>query len=1078
MKKNQTLSINFFSLNLKQLRIAFLSMSMLCTINIYAQQFLFEETVNNIDFSTEETQLQQSFNATSIRFANFNGITGTPDLVIKLSSDISHKVSYLRTETFTNGSEAWVGKIAGQPFSSVVFSKAKGVWYGRIQDENGKIFMVFSTDQQGVYSIIELGDSLMAEGDDQVLVSGGLKNNDATSRNMMSVCDAGSTCTDVVVDLLILYTDVVRLINGGTASVEAYIAGVVADLNLVNTNSGVTHSFNLKHTEEVNYAESGSSNTDLNRLAGTTDGFMDNAHTLRDGHGADLVGLLVEDGGGFCGLGQLPVSGSSENYVSTTAFTITQYGCAGGNRSFAHEVGHNMGLRHDRYVDDNNTPCAESHGYVNQAAFVASAPTEKRWRTVMAYNNDCADNGGFNCIRIGYWSNPSNTLTSDPMGVTASGSEANSTYVLNRAACLVSNYRTAPIENPVAGSITCAGDNPTFDVTITATGGSGNYNVYNSTSVFDGTTLVGSVTGAATTGTAVIPVTIPGPTITQGATLTVRQAAPAPSSNITFSVLLPNCNCTNSPATTELTEDFSFADFGGCCSGALPSGYSKSQNAGNGFLTGDQYSTGGELYKWDNTTDAWLFTKPVTLTEGVKYTFSLDYRKLFSTSTTETVTIKYGTAQSEASMVHTIGSATGFTTTYQPTSHDFTPTTSGVYHIGINATSSSTGAYTNFDKFLLEGSCICPDGNMIDDAATICTGTLASEISTWQTAVTTDANNMVSIASSVTGSAVVYSTVLIDGAVTMPNGNTANGVHSGGDNCASETQTTYAYLLCYGIDENVGGGDDSYLLLGTHTLTVNPDVQAPSENVNDCINTIAVACSGDTFTGVSTPTGGAAISKWNASTGVYTALDGDPAGTITIKIESGVSGSDCEKEFIITTPACGEQACPPTLDVTAVADGQVYQAANTLTSSIVIPSNNTVTFLAGQSITLGVGFEAAPTTGFTFTAAIANCAPPQTLQAPAVARNNNLAEQTDLSIYPNPARETVTIDYQLGAVSTASIGLYNLTGKKVTDILPMQSQAEGKYQQQLNLTNLQAGMYFVLLQTETEQISKKLILVR
>ena len=144
---------------------------------------------------------------------------------------------------------------------------------------------------------------------------------------------------------------------------------------------------------------------------------------------------------------------------------------------------------------------------------------------------------------------------------------------------------------------------------------------------------------------------------------------------------------------------------------------------------------------------------------------------------------------------------------------------------------------------------------------------------------------------------------------------------------------------------------------------------------------------------------------------------------------------------------------------------------------MVIPSTNTVTFLAGQSITLGVGFSASPTSTHTFTAAIANCTP---FQAPAVARNNinNLDEPTDLSLSPNPASDFVTIDYQLGKETTAQIELYDATGRRLAAILPLQSQAKGKYQQQFNLGNLQEGMYFILLQTEREQISKTLILVR
>ncbi len=198
---------------------------------------------------------------------------------------------------------------------------------------------------------------------------------------------------------------------------------------------------------------------------------------------------------------------------------------------------------------------------------------------------------------------------------------------------------------------------------------------------------------------------------------------------------------------------------------------------------------------------------------------------------------------------------------------------------------------------------------------------------------------------------------------------------------------------------------------------------------------------------------------------------------VSVTDSNGCPGVGNTGSAVITVNA--PPSCPNTLNVTAVAHNQTYAAANTLTSSIVIPPTNTVTFNAGQSITLGVGFHAAPTSTHTFTAAISSCA---VFQAPAVARNNNLsedlAEQTGLTLYPNPARDYLTIDYQLDKFSTASIGLYDMTGKRVIDIVPAQSQAKGKYQHQLNLNELPEGMYFVLLQTEHEQISQKLIVVR
>jgi len=181
----------------------------------------------------------------------------------------------------------------------------------------------------------------------------------------------------------------------------------------------------------------------------------------------------------------------------------------------------------------------------------------------------------------------------------------------------------------------------------------------------------------------------------------------------------------------------------------------------------------------------------------------------------------------------------------------------------------------------------CPIVDLEDDSDAICSGDLNTEISSWQTDVEMNTLNMMAILNTNTASSASYSTVLLTGAVTAPNGLTASGTHGGADKCVAETQDTYAYLLCYGADGIMGSADDSYLLLGTHTLTVNPDVQAPTETI------IGLKCSGDMYTGVSTPTGGAATANWDASTGVYTAPTGALAGTLKIKIKSGVTGSTC-----------------------------------------------------------------------------------------------------------------------------------------------------------------------------------------
>jgi hypothetical protein len=65
-------------------------------------------------------------------------------------------------------------------------------------------------------------------------------------------------------------------------------------MNMSMTNSGIYNvTFRLVHTTKVTYTESGNFSTDLTRLAGNGDGYMDNVHVLRDQYGADLVGLVI-----------------------------------------------------------------------------------------------------------------------------------------------------------------------------------------------------------------------------------------------------------------------------------------------------------------------------------------------------------------------------------------------------------------------------------------------------------------------------------------------------------------------------------------------------------------------------------------------------------------------------------------------------------------------------------------------------------------------------------------------------------------------------------------------------------------
>lgn len=201
------------------------------------------------------------------------------------------------------------------------------------------------------------------------------------------------------VDVLSLYTPQARDASGGVPQIEALIQAAVDNTNTAYVNSEMPIRFRLVGTALANHDDSGSSGTDLNWLAGDAV-----TAALRDTLKADLVSLITQDGGGFCGIGQLPINwGPGGNPDSV--HQVTARGCAVGNLTYAHEHGHNMGLEHD--PANANPPGAGSYPY-RYGHFVSGS-----YRTVMSYSNQCQ--GG--CTRVTQWSNPEVVFMGQPTGI-------------------------------------------------------------------------------------------------------------------------------------------------------------------------------------------------------------------------------------------------------------------------------------------------------------------------------------------------------------------------------------------------------------------------------------------------------------------------------------------------------------------------------------------------------------------------------------------------------------------------------------------------------------------------------------
>lgn len=224
-----------------------------------------------------------------------------------------------------------------------------------------------------------------------------------------------------VIDAMVVYTPASRAEAGGTAPIEALIELAVAQANEALANSAISTRLELVHVGEVDYAEPGNGNIDLRRLRDPADGYLDEVHAWRDACRADVVTLVSNETPNVCGLAYtlsdlaIPFEDQAFNVVERRCLTILTY---------AHEVGHNLGCRHDR---DNADQCGFGYAYGHRLT------SSQLYRTVMAYPPGS---------RIPYFSNPDLTYEDQPLGNDRDGPRpADNAGTITSTAIVAANWR-------------------------------------------------------------------------------------------------------------------------------------------------------------------------------------------------------------------------------------------------------------------------------------------------------------------------------------------------------------------------------------------------------------------------------------------------------------------------------------------------------------------------------------------------------------------------------------------------------------------------------------------------------------
>ncbi len=321
-----------------------------------------------------------------------------------------------RIERHKDGGYSWCGKLEGVDGEAVISVNGDEI-EGTIQDGT-KLYQIRQIGP-GNHALIEVDQSQFPESGTPVANQDDIARIRTQIDNALMAIGTSQMGSDTsIVRVAVAYTARVDSLLGGATAVANRINQAVSLTNQSYRNSQVKARLQLAGRVRMTYRETGKTYSQmLSDFRGTTDGNLDNIHTLRNSWSADISVLLADMGGtGACGVAYVMAS-------ATSAFAVVDYNCATSVYTFAHEIGHLYGALHNIEDSPALTPFAYGHGF--------RQPT---WRTVMSYN--CSPS----CPRINYWSNPRVTYGGVAMGTVDRQDNAR---VLNTTAPILASFRVS-----------------------------------------------------------------------------------------------------------------------------------------------------------------------------------------------------------------------------------------------------------------------------------------------------------------------------------------------------------------------------------------------------------------------------------------------------------------------------------------------------------------------------------------------------------------------------------------------------------------------------------------------------------
>lgn len=367
---------------------------------------------------------------------NLHGTQTGDKLILNLFFDAQYMAVVDRTNFNVNGTFALRGRIKNLEHSYIIMSTADGKALAKISiPERNRYFEIIYHEKHNTHYLMEMDirhiDEIESHGplteDPGQLVSqfAGNMLNSALSRLGQAPYDPAA------VDIMIVYTPAASLWAQSNGGIDLIISQSMEIAQLVLDNSITVIEFNLVHSAEVSYVESGDSSTDLYRLTYNYNGHMDIVHSWRNTYGADLVALFsyVYDVGGIAWLL------NTINGNPSRGFSITRVQQAANSYTHIHEVGHNMGAHHHK--DQNFQPGPGIFNY--SAGWRWTGTNNIRYCSVMTYSSGIYFPDGQDHFRVAYFSSPNVTHQGVPAGHAVHGDNART---LRETKHIVASYRS------------------------------------------------------------------------------------------------------------------------------------------------------------------------------------------------------------------------------------------------------------------------------------------------------------------------------------------------------------------------------------------------------------------------------------------------------------------------------------------------------------------------------------------------------------------------------------------------------------------------------------------------------------